>query len=252
MFNADAVRDPVKKKYVQEAAARDGFLDIDLPEPVILKPEALWTGKQVFNLLMRPSKKSKVMVNMDAACKEYKPDPSLPPDLSHDDAWLVIRNSEIMCGVMDKNTLGSGKKDSIFYVILRDYGGDALVQSMNRLAKLSARWLTNEGFSIGINDVWPSLELVRRKDLLIEAAYAKCDLLIKDFQAGRLKPDAGCDEEMTMENKISGLLSDVRQKGGAICFEQLSNWNAPTIMAKSGSKGNVPSTRDVPLCTQIH
>jgi len=237
MFNADGVRDPVKKAYAEEVANRQGFQDIDLPEPTIFKPEALWTGKQVFNLLMRPNKKSKVLVNMDAACKEYKPDPALPPDLNHDDAWLVIRNSEIMCGVMDKNTLGSGKKDSIFYVILRDYGPDCLVQSMNRLAKLAARWLANEGFSIGINDVWPSAELVRKKNILVEQAYAKCDLLIKDFKEGRLKSDAGCDEELTMENQISGILSDVRQKGGAICFEQLSNWNAPTIMAKSGSKG---------------
>lgn len=238
MFDANGVKDPTKKIFTEEARSRNGILDIDLPPPTILKPEALWTGKQVFNILMRPSKKSKVLVNLDAGCKQFKPELGVPNDLNEDDAWLCVRNSEIMCGVMDKNTIGAGKKDSIFYVIMRDFGPDCAVQAMNRLAKLSARWLSNEGFSIGIDDVYPGSELVRRKRSLIEEAYAKCDELIKLFKEDKLARDAGCDEEQTMENKISGVLSEVRQKAGQICFDQLSKWNSPIIMAKSGSKGS--------------
>src|SRR5204863_3207587 len=44
----------------------------DLPSPTILKPQMLWTGKQVFNVLMRPNKQSHVLVNLDAACREFK------------------------------------------------------------------------------------------------------------------------------------------------------------------------------------
>ena len=53
---------------------------------------------------------------------------------------VVIRNSEIMCGSMDKSTLGSGTKNSIFYVILRDFGEDYATKSMWRLARVS--WLS--------------------------------------------------------------------------------------------------------------
>lgn len=63
-------------------------------------------------------------------------------DLSPNDGWLVIVNSEIMCGVMDKYTVGSGKKKSIFGVILRDHGPHEAAAAMNRLAKLCARWLS--------------------------------------------------------------------------------------------------------------
>jgi len=237
MFDGNAVRDPVKKKFRSLPDDRNGFLDIDLPEAAILKPEQLWTGKQVFNVLMRPSLKSKVLVNFDAQCKQYRP-AEHSNYRAEDDAFLCIRNSEVMSGVMDKNTVGPGKKDSIFYVIMRDFGPECAVQAMNRLAKLCARWLSNEGFSIGINDVYPSAELVRRKDELIKKAYLQCDSLINDFQLDRLTRDAGCNEEQTMENRISGVLSEVRQKAGAICFEQLSNWNSPLIMAKCGSKGS--------------
>lgn len=125
----------------------DANLQIDIPPPAILKPQRLWTGKQVFNVLMRPNKQSKVLVNVETKCKEeHKPNPenyAMTPvrDLSPNDGYLVIVNSEIMCGVMDKSIVGSGKKKSIFGVIMRDYGPHEAAAAMNRVAKLCARWL---------------------------------------------------------------------------------------------------------------
>ncbi|EOO01717.1 putative dna-directed rna polymerase iii subunit rpc1 protein [Phaeoacremonium minimum UCRPA7] len=48
----------------------DGKTHLDLPPPTIWKPKALWTGKQVFNMLMRPNKSTNILVNLDA--KEAK------------------------------------------------------------------------------------------------------------------------------------------------------------------------------------
>ncbi|KAL9033863.1 MAG: hypothetical protein Q9214_007308 [Letrouitia sp. 1 TL-2023] len=98
---------------------------------------------------------------------------------------------------------------------------------MNRLAKLAARWLTNQGFSIGISDVSPGGKLTELKKLLVETAYAQCDILIQNFKEGKLAKATGCDEEQTLENLISGILS-----------KDLSKWNSPLIMATSGSKGS--------------
>lgn len=216
----------------------DANMQLDLPPPTILKPVMLWTGKQIFNVMMRPNKETKVFVNLDAACREYRAVPGQPRDLDKNDGWLCVRNSEIMCGVMDKSTIGSGKKDSVFYVTLRDFGPDAAVRSMNRLAKLSARWLTNRGFSIGIDDVFPGGKLVELKTQLVERAYAYCDEVIEQFRAGKLSKAAGCDEEQTMENTISGILSKVRQQAGDHCISELGKYNSPLIMATSGSKGS--------------
>ncbi|KAH8701342.1 hypothetical protein GQ44DRAFT_631957, partial [Phaeosphaeriaceae sp. PMI808] len=84
-------------------------------------------------------------------------------DLDENDAYLVIRNSEAMCGVMDKSTVGDGEKESVFYVMMRDFGPEHAVQCMNRLARLSARWLTNNGFPLGISDVTPGDILNQKK-----------------------------------------------------------------------------------------
>jgi DNA-directed RNA polymerase III subunit RPC1 len=127
----------------------DANIHIDIPPPTIIKPVRLWTGKQIFNVLMRPNKDSKILVNVESKCNKWEEASAgnypwiskLQPDLSPNDGWLVVVNSEIMCGVMDKATVGSGKKKSIFGVILRDYGPQEAASAMNRLAKLAARYL---------------------------------------------------------------------------------------------------------------
>ncbi|KAL2887929.1 DNA-directed RNA polymerase III subunit RPC1 [Ceratocystis lukuohia] len=216
----------------------DSQTHLELPPPAILKPEALWTGKQLFNMLMRPNKQSNVLVNLDAKCRDYSPQSNKAPDMDPNDGWLVIRNSEVMCGRMDKSTVGDGKKDSVFYVILRDFGPDAAVIAMNRLAKLAARALGNRGFSIGIGDVYPSQPLTLHKNTLVDDAYKRCDELIETFKAGKLEKAPGCNLEQTLETLIGGILSKVREQAGAYCIKTLSRNNAPLIMAKSGSKGS--------------
>lgn len=213
---------------------------IQIPPPAIWKPQAYWTGKQVWGLLMKPHPDYPVNVNLDGKCKQYKaPKDDSIPDMAPDDSYLVVRNSEIMCGVMDKAIIGDGKKDSVFYVIMRDFGPSYAVAAMNRLAKLSARWLSEQGFSIGINDVYPSEQLNIKKSNLVKAAYDKVFAIIKKYQNGELKRDPGCDEEGTMENQISGILSKVRQECGDACFAELSRYNAPVTMAMCGSKGSL-------------
>ncbi|KAI0152918.1 DNA-directed RNA polymerase III subunit RPC1 [Xylariaceae sp. FL1272] len=228
----------------------DGDTHIDLPPPAILAPRRLWTGKQVFSMMMKPNKETPVMINLDAKCREYQEPVSdadgksktkkrrIAPDMCPNDGWLVVRNSQVMCGRMDKSTVGAGKKDSIFYVILRDYGPDAAVTTMNRLAKLCARTLTNRGFSIGIGDVFPSEALTATKGKLIQDAYEEADDLIKKYNEKTLEKSTGCSLEETLEAKISALLSDVRTKAGTACISALSPNNAPWVMASSGSKGS--------------
>ncbi|KAG9025228.1 hypothetical protein FRB95_010388 [Tulasnella sp. JGI-2019a] len=234
----------------------DADMHIDIPPPAIIKPVRLWTGKQIFNCMMRPNKSSKILVNLEAKCSTmHKPDPKryppgmhLAPDMSPNDGWLVIVNSEVMCGGMDKATVGAGKKTSVFGVIMRDYGPDEAAKTMNRLAKLCARWLATYGFSLGINDVIPGPILAEKKNEMVERAYTDCQLLIQKAKMGKLENKPGCDQEQTLEAMISGVLSKVRGDVGDICMKELSRHNAPLIMATSGSKGSTINVSQMVAC----
>ncbi|KNC52211.1 DNA-directed RNA polymerase [Thecamonas trahens ATCC 50062] len=224
--------------YFADAAER-----IVLPPPAILKPVELWTGKQVFSVLLNPAANysgtgdpnREVTVNLSTKNKSYS---KAGAEMCPSDGWTLFYNSQLLAGVVDKAIVGSGSKASLFYVIERDNSPAQAARAMQRLAKFSARWLASYGFSIGISDVTPSASLVKRKAAKIADAYAAVDELIAQFGRGELVLQAGCSAEQTLENKITKVLSDVRGECGDICLAELKPTNAPLIMTMCGSKGS--------------
>lgn len=222
------------------ASMCDANLQFDIPPPAIWKPRQLWTGKQIFSLLIKPNKESPIVINLEAKNKTFHPPAKgAPLEMSPNDGYLVVRGSEVISGVMDKSTLGDGKKHSVFFTILRDYGPKYAAIAMNRMAKMCARFLGNQGFSIGIGDVTPGAALRSQKDDLVEQAYDKCNALIELLRQGKLETQPGCNEEQTLESKISGILSKVREELGDVCLKELEKSNAPLIMGLCGSKGSL-------------
>ena len=55
----------------------------------------------------------------------------------------------------------------IAQVLNSDFSAQAAAQCMNRLAKLSARFIGDRGFSIGIDDVMPAPALQKAKEHLM-------------------------------------------------------------------------------------
>ncbi|KAI8832364.1 hypothetical protein BC829DRAFT_426428 [Chytridium lagenaria] len=233
----------------------DANMDIDIPPPTILKPICLWTGKQVFSVLMRPNRRSEVYVNLAAKCRTFektnettKKGSPLDVSMCPNDGFIIIRNSEIMCGVVDKSIIGDGNKKSLFYAVLRDYGGQEAAYCMNRVAKLSARFLANRGFSIGIDDVQPGDRLKEEKENKVKGGYDECDNLISQAQSGEMQSAPGCDLEQTLEASISKVLSKIRDDVGNICLTELNKHNAPLIMSLCGSKGSKINVSQMVAC----
>jgi DNA-directed RNA polymerase III subunit RPC1 len=119
---------------------------------------------------------------------------------------------------------------------------------MNRVAKLSARWLANQGFSIGIDDVQPGSQLRKEKELTVEKGYADCDSNIRLSKHGKLPNQPGLNDSETLEAKLSGILSKIRDDVGQVCFNELSKYNAPMIMSLCGSKGSKINVSQMVAC----
>ncbi|KAJ1905949.1 DNA-directed RNA polymerase III subunit C1 (rpo31), partial [Coemansia sp. IMI 209127] len=79
----------------------DANVHVDIPPPCIVKPSRLWSGKQIINVLMRPNRATRLLLNLEAETRSFKKSASIP-DLCPNDGYLIIRNSEIMCGILDK------------------------------------------------------------------------------------------------------------------------------------------------------
>ncbi|XP_020235574.1 DNA-directed RNA polymerase III subunit 1 [Cajanus cajan] len=230
----------------------DGMDPVDLPTPAIVKPVELWSGKQLFSIILRPHANMRVYVNLTVIEKEMytrvdKGKRELK-SLCPNDGFVYFRNSELISGQVGKSTLGNGNKDGLFCVLLRDYKAHAAASCMNRLAKLSARWIGNHGFSIGIEDVQPKETLIRRKDETISVGYGKCDGHIEEFNKGKLKVKAGCDAAQSLEGEISDVLSGIRGAIGKVCMQTLHWRNSPLIMTQCGSKGSALNICQMVAC----
>ncbi|KAK9992363.1 hypothetical protein SO802_027348 [Lithocarpus litseifolius] len=220
----------------------DGMDPVDLPTPAILKPIELWTGKQLFSVLVRPHANVRVYVNLTVKEKSYtKPNKEGEREkeaMCPNDGFVYFRNSELLSGQLGKATLGNGNKDGLFSVLLRDYKAHAAATCMNRLAKLSARWIGNHGFSIGIDDVQPSKYLNERRLETISRGYQGCHEKIKFYNEGKLPPETGCDAAQTLEAEITRILNNIRDETGKVCMKELHWRNSPLIMSQCGSKGS--------------
>lgn len=152
----------------------DADEQIDLPAPSILKPKCLWTGKQVISSLLRPNRLSRVVVNFQLKEKTYTSGEYRCPH----DGWVVFKNSELLLGQIGKTTLG-GNKSGLLYALIRDNSQEIACETMHRFSKLSSRWITNFGMTIGISDVTPSVELQAINRQAIRASFSECDSYIK-------------------------------------------------------------------------
>ncbi|CAH1406139.1 unnamed protein product [Nezara viridula] len=219
-------------------------MTIDLPPPAIMKPTRLWTGKQIFSLLIKPNKWCPINANLRTKGRAY----TSGEEMCINDSFINIRNSQLLAGVMDKSTLGSGGKANIFYVLLCDWGEEAATTAMWRLSRMTSAYLINYGFSIGIGDVTPSPRLLQLKQDLLDAGYTKCNEFIRKQSDGKLQCQPGCSADETLEAVILKELSVIRDRAGKACLNELGSQNSPLIMALAGSKGSFINISQMIAC----
>ncbi|KAK2960400.1 putative DNA-directed RNA polymerase III subunit rpc1 [Blattamonas nauphoetae] len=213
----------------------DGNVHVDLPSPAVLKPVRLYTGKQAVGLLVHPNRNDKCLLTFEMKEKMHS---TSEKHMDVTDGYVCFRKSRLISGILGKSILGSGSRTGLFSQLRRLYGPTAAADCLVRLSKFSGRWLTNRGFSLGLMDVCPTQEVTDGKNEMVRVGYEKCDVLIEQFDTGKLEASPGCSPEETVEGSINGILSKIRDDAGLLCLRSLPNNNPPLIMAISGSKGS--------------
>ncbi|KAJ3669151.1 hypothetical protein LUZ60_011101 [Juncus effusus] len=225
----------------------DAMESIDLPTPALIKPIELWTGKQLFSVLIRPNARTRVFLNLIVLERNYNEEAGCG-SMCPTDGYVYFRNSELICGQLGKATLGNGNKDGLYSVLMRDYNAHAAASCMNRLAKFSARWIGNHGFSIGLDDVQPGEKLNGQIKKKISDGYEDCEEFISVFSRGELKPASGLTAAGVLEKEVKGVLDKIRNIAGRLCVAELPWRNSPLIMSQCGSKGSLINISQMVAC----
>ncbi|KAL3316846.1 DNA-directed RNA polymerase III subunit RPC1, partial [Cichlidogyrus casuarinus] len=230
----------------QICAKNQTGLPLQLPPPAIVKPVRLWTGKQIFSLTIKPHPKLNININLATAAKSLYT--GKDQDLCANDGFIVLKNSQLLCGSLDKKLLAGGSKSSIYYHIFRDYGGSICADAMWRLNRVALYYLAHRGFSIGIGEVTPSVQLMKAKSRIIQNGFSLCEQFIQQYEKNTLTCNPGCSMEVTLESNLSQELSKIRDQAGAACKSELVPSNSPLIMAQCGSKGSFLNISQMIAC----
>lgn len=138
--------------------------------PAIIKPEPLWSGKQIIStIIMNLVPKDKEPPTMDSSAKvkaqEWQkekfrislaggqiPQKKQPWNTTMCESEVIFRQGEFLSGVLDKNQYGATNY-SLVHAFYELYGGTYSGKLLSAFSKVFTIFLRTEGFTLGVHDI---------------------------------------------------------------------------------------------------
>ncbi len=216
---------------VVELLSKAGYKG-DLPEPAILHPKKLWTGKQIVSLFLPDDfhYEGKAKINAGPlACDGYD---------CFNDSYIVVRNGKLLMGVFDKNAIGAEQPRNILHIIALEYGDDKARELLDTLYKSFIRMLEMRGLTLSLSDVDIPVEAREKISELIEEAKKEIATMVQQYREGKLEPIPGRTLEESLELKIIQRLNDLFRQAQEVAVNYMDPFNDVFIMARTGARGS--------------
>lgn len=197
----------------------------DLPPPCILKPVALWSGKQLFSLLLPCFNMDVTLPSGVADGVDKRPDGVM--DVG--ERRVVIRGGELMAGTLCKKTMGTSP-GHIIHTLVKDCGNDLAAKFVGDAQRLLVEYMLIRGFSVGVGDCLMSDTTHAKVVGSINRSLAYVDDL--------LSTQHGKDSPQLLESCVTRVMTGVLTRVGAVVQEDLQRENQVHIMVTSGAKGS--------------
>ena len=203
-----------------------GGYDGTFPEPAIKnKNGQFYTGKQLFSLFMPKDFNYVITSKWSKGTKGPAKD-------------VVIKNGQLISGVIDKASIGAEEPDSVLHRITKDYGNDVAKKFLNSILIMLKQFITHYGFSYGYSDL--ELSTKTKENILggIQETYDKVYDLISQAKKGTLQLSRGLSADEALEAYIVNELSKARDRAGSTADKSFDETNAGRIMATTGARGS--------------
>ncbi|MED6135271.1 DNA-directed RNA polymerase II subunit rpb1 [Stylosanthes scabra] len=219
--------------------------DGKVPAPAILKPEPLWTGKQVFNLIIPKQ------INLPGY-SSWHDDMESGSSITPGDTMVRIEKGELLTGTLCKKTLGAstGSLIHVFGMQLAtvDVGPDAAHKFLDHTQWLVNYWLLQNSFSIGIGDTITDVSTMEFVKQNISEAKKKVKYLITDAQEKKLEAKHGLTMMDVFEKKVIEVLPHAHKDAIEKSMMSLSESNNLKAMVTAGSKGSFTNISQMTAC----
>lgn len=217
--------------------------DGKVPQPAILKPKPLWTGKQVFSLIIPGN------VNVLRTHSTHPDSEDAGPYkwISPGDTKVLIEHGELLTGIVCSKTVGKSA-GNLLHVVALELGHEIAANFYSHIQTVINAWLLREGHTIGIGDTIADQETYRDIQNTIRKAKQDVVDIIEKAHNDDLEPTPGNTLRQTFENKVNQILNDARDRTGSSAQKSLSEFNNFKSMVVSGSKGSKINISQVIAC----
>ncbi|XP_066139223.1 DNA-directed RNA polymerase II subunit RPB1 [Euwallacea fornicatus] len=214
-----------------------------MPRPAILKPKPLWTGKQLFSLIIPGN------VNMIRTHSTHPDDEDDGPYkwISPGDTKVMVENGELVMGILCKKSLGASA-GSLLHICFLELGHEVCGRFYGNIQTVINNWLLLEGHSIGIGDTIADPMTYLEIQKAIKKAKEDVIEVIQKAHNMELEPTPGNTLRQTFENQVNRILNDARDKTGGSAKKSLTEYNNLKAMVVSGSKGSNINISQVIAC----
>jgi len=164
------------------------------------------------------------------------------------EAYVTIKDGELMSGVIDEAAVGSFK-GKIIERIFRQYGEVKAKEFINNVSRLAINYILQSGFSFGISDEdIPAEGKEQITEEAVREAEKEVDSLIMAYEAEELEALPGRTLQETLELLIMQKLGRARDEAGDIAEHYLGIENPGVLMAKSGARGSMLNLTQMAAC----
>ena len=217
-------------------------MGIEIPAPFVDDNGAeYWTGKQLFSVVLPDDFNTTFKANICQSCDRCQKD-QCPYD-----AYVKIRDGELLCGTIDVKAIGNSK-GKILDRIARDYGSDRAALFINQVTRLALGAIMNHGFSTGIGDEDIPEEAALQIANNTQDCIDKVSELVQSYRDGTLEQMPGRSLRETLEVSVMKTLGEARDGAGKIAGKHLGMSNPAVIMAKAGARGSMLNLSQMAGC----
>lgn len=194
-----------------------------IPQPAIVKPLSMWTGKQILSLVIPTG------LNLLRGSEEgFSP---------LNDDGLLISGGELMYGLLNKKSVGASG-GGVIHIVFNEKGPEAAMNFFNGAQTVVNYWLLHNGFSIGIGDTIPDRHTIQQIENAVNNQKLEVLEITRSATENELESLPGMNVRETFESKVSKALNKARDDAGTVTEKSLKDLNNATQMARSGSKGS--------------
>jgi DNA-directed RNA polymerase subunit A' len=204
----------------------------EIPPPTVTEPEPLWSGKTIFSIFLPKDFSFVSRANICMHCAECK------YEACEYDAYVMIQNGELKTGVIDKNSIGAERPDTIFHRVIKDYGTDVGHDFLNGVSRLINGFLTLTGFTYSYDELTLEEKEVKDINKVMRSMEKEVSKLTDDYQSGVLERLPGQTMQESFEIKVMNELAKARDAAGDIVQTGLPLENSGIVMTRSGARGS--------------